>query len=262
MRLALVAALLAWVAVGADSFAAQYGPRVTHEADEQPLAEVLEAVGRQLNRRLELAGRQTEAARPVTLRLTDATAGEALLELEELVGARAMRRSRERYVLQPVRDLPGFVGQPIGAWRLWLESVAYALTSTIYPADPARRYARESTYGQFRFDAPSDADAVRLRRLRQVPLGLEPARGQRQADVLAPDSNDPRQWRLQALLETPAAGVTAIERADLLGDFAPAAGRSASSSTSWAPRRRWCRATASGTFSSKRCKAGAARCGA
>lgn len=222
MRWAAVALLLVGALAGADPLAAEYGPRVNLELTDQPLADVVDAVGRQINRRLEGSFlQQAPGRKPVDLVLHDATVAQALASIEELAECRALRRSRERYVLQPQRELPGFVGQPLGDWHLWLESVQYTLSSIIYPADPTRRWARVSTCAQFRLDAPSDADSVRLRRLRQPGLpAADPARQSRFADVTAPDPNDNRQWRLQLWLPVPGPDETSIERGEFTGEFA------------------------------------------
>ncbi len=189
-------------------FDAPAGPRISYQAEEVPLRVALLELGRRLNRSFEgpLLTADRTGLRPVSLDLREATVAEVLAAVEEVSEGRLTRRSRTRYVLNPSNQRLALVGEPLGAWRLWLRSVSYNLVSTLDPADPARRYARAWIYTTFSLEAPDDMNAVRIRRLippdrTGVPAGALP----NDSEVTAPDAADPRFWsaRFSALPPPP-----------------------------------------------------------
>lgn len=196
--------LLAVVAL-AQPPAAVYGPRVNLEASQRPASEVLDQVGRQLNRYF--TGTAVQGAnrnKPVDLVLHDATVAETLQAVAAATGGRVTRSSRFVYRVDDSRGAIGEVGQRLGDYACWLRYVRYTYYSYYYPAEPTKvsRLAYLSPY--IAIEAPSDPEALRIASV--SPPGAVTGQGDeltatsRRSRTTGPYDSDPRLWLLSDLL--------------------------------------------------------------
>ncbi len=195
--------------------AAVHGPRVTIQALQQPTWEVLDAVGRQLNRLFTGTVVQSKArTRPIDLELDEATVAETLEAVARATGGRVTRSSRFVYRVDEGRPAIGEIGEPLGDFQCWLRYVRYTYYSYYYPAEPAKvtRLAYLSPY--IAIEAPSDPEALRLAGVSapaaRTDTGDELLATARRSRTIAPYDNDPRLWLLSDLLATAGLHLTSL----------------------------------------------------
>ncbi|NUQ02206.1 MAG: hypothetical protein HUU35_20350 [Armatimonadetes bacterium] len=217
MTRAFLLALSLLAAAVAEPPPAVFGPRVNLVGEAIPLGEAMERIGRQINRRFVGAPLQREQARQTyRFQLENATVADTLRAVEETTGLRIVRRSgRSGYVLTETPPV-GQIGRRFGDYRVWVPTLRYSFYSYLAVADPARRYQRSLVNPSFVIEAPSDAEALRIRSIGapwgMTASGLELPPTNPQAVVQQPSPNDARLWVLDQYIQAPELGVPELAR--------------------------------------------------
>ncbi|MCC7490753.1 MAG: hypothetical protein IT204_00310 [Fimbriimonadaceae bacterium] len=208
MRIARLVGLVCWPGLLLAAPVAELGPRVNLVGAAVPLVEALDSIGRQINRRFYGAVLRSPATarRPCAFELRDADLGTALRAVETVSGYRLRRSSRWLYTLDGSPPTAA-VGQPWGAWNLWLTTVRSTSYALVYPGWEGRLYQQQYLTPALLLEAPSDQEALRLRGI-AAPEGVTaaglvlPAIDPR-SRVIQPEPSDPRFWQVATSLTAP-----------------------------------------------------------
>ncbi|MBI2302063.1 MAG: hypothetical protein HYU66_24430 [Armatimonadetes bacterium] len=162
--LTVVACCLLALPSTAQQLKAEFGPRVTLDAEAIPLRQALEQIGRQLNRRFygQPLNDKDLAAKPVAFHLRNATMRQAVDAVEAATGLPVARYYGGYYNVGADSQYPRRIGVPLGDWTVWLSSIRYFYNSYLYFGEPGYRGIDERLGLVFAIEAPSDADSVRL----------------------------------------------------------------------------------------------------